>query len=84
MLYHLQEKPPAVEDMLSWNTLTPHYEEDVIYALNAKNLAKHLDMDPSTTMVRPQTCRTPQQRIRFENHGLSHGQVWCCAHAGHV
>lgn len=54
VLCHLQEKPPAVEDMLSWNTLTPHYEEDVIYALNSKNLAKHLNMEPGTTAVRPQ------------------------------
>lgn len=52
MLHAPQEKPPAVEDMLSFNTLTPHYEEDVIYALNSKNLAQHLSMDPATTKVR--------------------------------
>jgi hypothetical protein len=40
------ETPPAIEDMLSWNTLTPHYEEDVIYALNSASVARHFGMDP--------------------------------------
>ncbi|EFN56001.1 hypothetical protein CHLNCDRAFT_145389 [Chlorella variabilis] len=39
------ETPPSIEDMLSWNTLTPHYEEDVIYALNSVSVAKHFGMD---------------------------------------
>lgn len=47
-----QETPPAIEDMLSWNTLTPHYEEDVIYALNSASVAKHFGMDPVAARVR--------------------------------
>lgn len=42
------EKPPSIEEMLSWNTLTPHYEEDVIYALNAASVARHFGMDPNS------------------------------------
>lgn len=48
----LQEKPPSIEEMLSWNTLTPHYAEDVIYALNAASVAKHFGMDPASAAVR--------------------------------
>lgn len=40
-----------MEDMLSWNTLTPHYEEDVIYALNSASVAKHFGMDPVAAQV---------------------------------
>ena len=46
-----QETPPAIEDMLSWNTLTPHYEEDVIYALNSASVARHFGMDPVSAQV---------------------------------
>ncbi|PSC69540.1 Callose synthase 5 [Micractinium conductrix] len=42
------EKPPCIEEMLSFNTLTPHYEEDVIYALNAASVARHFGMDPAS------------------------------------
>ena len=42
------ETPPAVDDMLSWNVLTPHYEEDVLYALNAKNVAAHFGLPASS------------------------------------
>ena len=42
------ETPPAVDDMLSWNVLTPHYEEDVLYALNAKNVAAHFGLPLSS------------------------------------
>lgn len=54
----LQEKPPSIEEMLSWNTLTPHYAEDVIYALNAASVAKHFGMDPASAAVRarPGAC----------------------------
>lgn len=38
--------------MLSWNTLTPHYSEDVIYALNAASVAKHFGMDPASAQAR--------------------------------
>ncbi|KAK9815749.1 hypothetical protein WJX72_008855 [[Myrmecia] bisecta] len=38
-------QPPPVEEMLSFNTLTPHYEEDVIYALSADNAAFQMNMD---------------------------------------
>lgn len=38
------EKPPAIDDMLSWNVLTPHYEEDVLYALSGKQVAAHFGM----------------------------------------
>ena len=37
--------------MLSWNTLTPHYEEDVIYALNSVSVAKHFGMDAVAARV---------------------------------
>jgi hypothetical protein len=43
------ETPPAVDDMLSWNVLTPHYEEDVLYALSAKHTAAHFNLPVSTT-----------------------------------
>lgn len=46
-----QETPPAIEDMLSWNTLTPHYEEDVIYALNSASVARHFGMEPASAQV---------------------------------
>ncbi len=47
------EQPPSVVDMLSWNTLTPHYEEDVIYALSAQSTAKSFDMQgPNVYKVR--------------------------------
>ena len=42
------ETPPAVDDMLSWNVLTPHYEEDVLYALSAKRVAAHFGLPGST------------------------------------
>lgn len=42
------ETPPAVDDMLSWNVLTPHYEEDVLYALNSKNVANHFGLPVSS------------------------------------
>ncbi|KAK2080835.1 hypothetical protein QBZ16_000689 [Prototheca wickerhamii] len=38
------ERPPAVEDMLSWTTLTPHYEEDVLYALDAASVARRFGL----------------------------------------
>lgn len=37
--------------MLSFNTLTPHYEEDVIYALNSTNVAKHFSLDATAARV---------------------------------
>ena len=37
--------------MLSWNTLTPHYEEDVIYALNSASVAKHFGMEEASARV---------------------------------
>ena len=43
------EEPPAVEDMLSFNTLTPHYEEDVIYAVDRKATAKMFGLDENTS-----------------------------------
>lgn len=57
--YHVQETPPAIEDMLSWNTLTPHYEEDVIYALNSASVARHFGMDPVSAQVRVWEWRKP-------------------------
>jgi hypothetical protein len=43
----LQSSPPSLADMLSFTTLTPHYEEDVVYALNATNVAKKFGLDSS-------------------------------------
>ena len=37
-------RPPPVEAMMSFNTLTPHYEEDVIFALAAADTAKQLGL----------------------------------------
>lgn len=37
-----QPNPASVEHMLSFNTLTPHYEEDVVYALNAAQVGQAL------------------------------------------
>lgn len=42
------EKPPAIDDMLSWNVLTPHYEEDVLYALSGKQVASHFGLPTGT------------------------------------
>ena len=60
----LQEKPPCIEEMLSFNTLTPHYEEDVIYALNAASVARHFGMDPASARVR-QSPRRRWRRLRL-------------------
>ncbi len=32
------DKPPSIDKMWSWSILTPLYEEDVLYALDAKGL----------------------------------------------
>ena len=40
-----------MDELLSWNTLTPHYEEDVVYALNAANVAKHFNLDQTSARV---------------------------------
>ena len=37
--------------MLSFNTLTPHYEEDVVYALNSHAVAKHFGLDQTAARV---------------------------------
>lgn len=44
------ETPPAVDEMLSWSVLTPHYEEDVLYPLNNKHIASHFNLPISTAM----------------------------------
>ena len=48
-------RPPPVETMMSFNTLTPHYEEDVIYALSAGDTAKQLGLGGSAA----QNVRAP-------------------------
>lgn len=45
------KRPPPVECMMSFNTLTPHYEEDVIYALSAGDTAKQLGLETSAKKV---------------------------------
>jgi hypothetical protein len=47
----LQETPPSIDDMLSWTTLTPHYKEDVIYALNRASVARQFNMSPESVEV---------------------------------
>ena len=42
------EEPPSVQDMLSFNTLTPHYEEDVIYPLDRRDVAREFNLDQGT------------------------------------
>jgi hypothetical protein len=37
-------RPPPVEAMMSFNTLTPHYEEDVIFALSAADTSRQLGL----------------------------------------
>jgi len=39
--------PPSLDEMLSWTVLTPHYGEDVLYALNRKEVARHLGLEGS-------------------------------------
>ena len=39
--------PPSLDEMLSWTVLTPHYSEDVLYALNGKEVARHMGMEGS-------------------------------------
>lgn len=34
------DKPPSIDKMWSWSIMTPLYEEDVLYALDAKALCK--------------------------------------------
>ena len=36
--------PPSLDEMLSWTVLTPHYSEDVLYALNKKEIAGYFGM----------------------------------------
>ena len=36
--------PPSLDEMLSWTVLTPHYQEDVYYALNNKEVAGYFGM----------------------------------------
>ena len=36
--------PPSLDEMLSWTVLTPHYKEDVYYALNKKEVAGYFGM----------------------------------------
>ncbi|GIL75226.1 hypothetical protein Vretimale_7896 [Volvox reticuliferus] len=38
------DKPPSIDKMWSWSIMTPLYEEDVLYALDAKALAKELGL----------------------------------------
>ena len=47
----LQHDPPSVEEMLSFNTLTPHYEEDVVYALNAASVGKYLKAGAEASLL---------------------------------
>lgn len=39
--------PPSLDEMLSWTVLTPHYREDVLYALNKQEVARHLGLEGS-------------------------------------
>lgn len=39
---------PHQHEMLSWNVLTPMYEEDVLYPLDAAHLAQQLGCDASS------------------------------------
>jgi hypothetical protein len=41
------DNPPSLDEMLSWTVLTPHYGEDVLYALNRKEVARHLGLEGS-------------------------------------
>ncbi|KAG2500666.1 hypothetical protein HYH03_001432 [Edaphochlamys debaryana] len=38
------DKPPSIDKMWSWSILTPLYEEDVLYALDCKQLCKDLGL----------------------------------------
>ncbi|KAG1671275.1 hypothetical protein FOA52_010846 [Chlamydomonas sp. UWO 241] len=38
-------KPPPLHEMPSWTTLTPLYEEDVLFALDAQALSRELDCE---------------------------------------
>ncbi|GLI62082.1 hypothetical protein VaNZ11_004642 [Volvox africanus] len=38
------DKPPSIDKMWSWSIMTPLYEEDVLYALDAKALSKELGL----------------------------------------
>ena len=38
------KRPPTVDVMMSFNTLTPHYEEDVIFALSAADTTSQLGL----------------------------------------
>eukprot|EP00889_Picochlorum_renovo_P001950 jgi/Picre1/28980/NNA_004374.t1 len=41
------QSPPSLDEMLSWTVLTPHYHEDVLYALNRKEVATYFGMQGS-------------------------------------
>ena len=43
------QSPPSMDEMLSWTVLTPHYHEDVLYALNRKEVATYFGMQGSDT-----------------------------------
>ncbi len=59
------DKPPSIDKMWSWSILTPLYEEDVLYALDAKALCKlHLLLSflillPSLSHVAAVDAATP-------------------------
>jgi len=38
------KRPPTVDVMMSFNTLTPHYEEDVIFALSTADTTSQLGL----------------------------------------
>lgn len=38
------KRPPTVDTMMSFNTLTPHYEEDVIFALSTADTTSQLGL----------------------------------------
>src|SRR4051812_30048443 len=41
-------QPPPLDEMLSWTVLTPCYEEDVLYPLDARSTAAELGiLDPA-------------------------------------
>lgn len=53
-----QPAPPSVDEMLSWTALTPHFEEDVVYALNSASVAKQFSLDPTAARVSKSVGKT--------------------------
>ena len=61
------KRPPTVDVMMSFNTLTPHYEEDVIFALSAADTTSQLGLQgEAAEKVHPQNGKNFKQNSKWD------------------